>query len=60
MVVGYGKKIRTTIASLNKTAKKKYRCPNCSRIAIKRVSSGVWCCQNCKTKFASDAFEFKE
>ncbi len=59
MVVGYGKKIRKKIDALRKTSSKRYKCPSCSRIAVKRVSVGVWQCKKCKTKFASKAYEFK-
>jgi len=60
MVVGYGKKIRATTTALEKTGKNRYKCPNCSRIAVKKLSMGVWYCKNCKTKFASDSFEFEQ
>jgi len=54
----YGKKLRLKVLAINKKAKKLYKCPNCSRIAVKRLSSGIWQCQKCGKKFASKAFEF--
>jgi large subunit ribosomal protein L37Ae len=55
----YGKKIREAVLAADKKAKAKYRCPSCSREAVKRVSSGIWLCKKCNTKFASAAYEFK-
>ncbi len=59
MTVGYGKKLRVKMAEVQRKAKKKYRCPSCSRVAIKRAANGVWKCGKCGTKYASGAFEFK-
>lgn len=60
MVVGYGKKIREKVEETSKTKKARYMCPSCSRRAIARKSLGLWECRKCKTKFASNAYEFKE
>lgn len=60
MVVGYGKKIRAQVHATKKSSRKKYECPECSRNAVEFVSAGVWKCKNCKTKFASDSYEFKK
>ena len=59
MVVGYGKKLRVKMAEVQKKSKKKYKCPSCSRVAIKRSANGLWTCAKCGTKYASGAFEFK-
>jgi large subunit ribosomal protein L37Ae len=59
MVVGYGKKLRLKTAEVKKKSKKLYKCPSCSRVAVKREANGVWKCRKCNTKFASGAFEFK-
>jgi large subunit ribosomal protein L37Ae len=56
----YGKRIREDYDKIRKKTKQKYKCPSCSRIAVKRLSAGVWQCRKCKTKFASGAYEFKE
>ncbi|MEM7826788.1 MAG: hypothetical protein QXQ40_01010 [Candidatus Aenigmatarchaeota archaeon] len=57
MVSRYGKKIRER--KLKTKPKKRYMCPVCSRKAVSRVASGIWACKKCKTKFASDSYEFK-
>jgi large subunit ribosomal protein L37Ae len=59
MAVGYGKRIRSMVEEAEKKSKKAYKCPACSRVAVRRQSSGVWLCRKCNKKFASGAFEFK-
>ncbi len=59
MFVGYGKKIRIKTQEVEKKSKKMYKCPSCSRVAVKRESNGVWKCKKCSMKYASGAFEFK-
>ena len=53
----YGKKVRERREALK--PKKNYMCPACSRSRVVRIASGIWMCKKCKTKFASDAYEFK-
>ncbi len=60
MVVGYGKKIRAKVNESRAKARTFYECPSCSRIAVRRESSGVWVCRKCRTKFASGSYEFKK
>ncbi len=60
MVVGYGKKLRVKLREVQKKATKAYKCPSCSRVAVKREANGVWKCKKCSVKYASGAFEFKE
>ncbi|MEK6887737.1 MAG: hypothetical protein AABX14_02200 [Candidatus Aenigmatarchaeota archaeon] len=59
MPARYGKKLRVKLREIQKKSTKKYKCPSCSRTAIKRESNGVWECSKCGTKYASGAFEFK-
>lgn len=59
MRAGYGKSIRKMLVEVEKKSKKTYKCPSCSRIAVKRHSNGIWECTKCGAKFASGAFEFK-
>jgi len=55
----YGKRVRDELKKILKKAKKRYKCPSCSRIAVKRDSHGVWKCRKCGVKFASGAYEFR-
>ena len=59
MVVGYGKRIRDSYAASRSKTKKSYKCPNCSRVAVRRISTGIWKCKKCSVKFASGSYEFK-
>ncbi len=52
----YGKKIRKAIAEIEKTQKQRHICPKCNMPYVKRVSSGIWQCQKCGTKFAGLAY----
>ena len=52
----YGKNIRQKIADIEKIQKQRHLCPNCNMPYVKRVSSGVWKCKKCGTKFASSAY----
>ena len=59
MRVGYGKKLRVKMREVQRKSKKKYKCPSCSRVAIKRTANGIWTCKKCSIKYASGALEFK-
>ena len=59
-LVGYGKKLRKIHEDVRKKAGKTYKCPSCSRSAIRREANGVWKCRKCGDKFASGAFEFRQ
>lgn len=60
MVVGYGKSIRQAVEGMKKKAGSRYKCPSCSRVAMRREASGVWKCRKCSAKYASGAYEFTE
>lgn len=60
MLVGYGKKIRDMVNATQKNAKKRYKCPSCSRVTVRHTSLGVWQCTKCNTKFASGAYQFRQ
>lgn len=59
MPVGYGKRIREAVVTVKEKTKKRYACPKCSRIAVQRVSTGIWRCRKCGIKFASGSYEFR-
>jgi large subunit ribosomal protein L37Ae len=54
--VRYGKKDRQRVADIEKVQKKRHVCPRCNLPYVKRVSSGVWFCKKCRTKFAGLAY----
>ncbi len=55
----YGKKARDLVNKIESKAKKRYKCPSCSRKTVKRVSNGIWECRKCGKRFASGAYEFR-
>ncbi len=59
MVVGYGKRIRESVEAVRLKSTQDYKCPACSRTAVKRVSAAVWQCKKCSKKFASSTYEFR-
>lgn len=52
----YGKKDRTKIAAIEKIQKQKHICPKCNMPYVKRLSSGIYLCGKCGTKFAGGAY----
>ena len=58
--VRYGKVIRDKVSAIEAKQRKKYKCPSCNALKLKRVFAGVWYCKKCDTKFAGRAYSFKE
>jgi large subunit ribosomal protein L37Ae len=52
----YGVRARKLIRDIEKVKKAQYECPNCHHKNVKRVSSGVWVCRHCDTKFAAGSY----
>jgi large subunit ribosomal protein L37Ae len=52
----YGKRIRTKIINVEKQQKAKQKCPHCNRLTAKRLSSGIWNCSKCNSKFTGKAY----
>ncbi|MEM2174477.1 MAG: 50S ribosomal protein L37ae [Candidatus Micrarchaeia archaeon] len=54
--VRYGKKLRDKYKEIMECTKKRYKCPNCKKEAVKRISTGIWSCKSCKYTFAGGAY----
>jgi len=52
----YGRKIRQRVSEVEKKQKSLYTCPNCHKLKVKRLSSGIWLCKKCNTKFTGKAY----
>ncbi len=52
----YGKKVRQIVAEIEKVQKQRHICPNCNMPYVKRLSSGIWVCGKCGTKFTGAAY----
>lgn len=53
----YGRKLRKNVADIEVVQRAAHECPSCRKIAVKRVSFGVWECRSCGRKFAGGAFK---
>ena len=53
------KKIKLKVGKEEKIKKKKQICPKCNMPYVRRVSSGIWECRKCGTKFAGPAYYSK-
>jgi len=52
----YGKKVRKLVSEIEKSQKKRHVCPKCKMPYVKRISTGIYYCKKCKTKFAGKAY----
>jgi len=52
----YGVIVRNRIKTIEAQQKGKHECPVCHHDSVKRVSSGIWYCKRCGTKFAAEAY----
>lgn len=52
----YGMRVRKKWLEVDKKQRIAHECPSCKRMAVKRVSTGVWECRKCGTKFAGGAY----
>ncbi len=53
----YGRSIRQKIATIEAKQKAWQKCPYCSKLRVKRVSTGIWQCRSCNTKFTGKAYK---
>ncbi len=56
--VRYGRTIRKKIAKVEESQRKKHSCPFCNKESVKRVSTGIWQCKKCESKFTGKAYSF--
>jgi len=52
----YGKTLRDRLSKVESKQRKKQKCPFCKKLGVKRLSKGVWKCNKCGKKFASDTY----
>jgi large subunit ribosomal protein L37Ae len=52
----YGKKVREKVSEIESIEKRRHVCPRCNMPYVKRVSSGIWQCKKCGTKFTGLAY----
>ena len=52
----YGKRVRTKLVKVETKQRKKQKCPFCGKLGAKRLSNGIWKCNKCDKKFASNTY----
>ena len=52
----YGVKSRRIYADIMNKKNKKYPCPRCNYVAVRRTDTAVWVCKHCGYKFAGGAY----
>lgn len=52
----YGTRIREKLGKIELLQKGQHKCPYCHTLKVKRLSTGIWYCNKCKTKFTGKAY----
>ncbi|MEF8848997.1 MAG: 50S ribosomal protein L37ae [Candidatus Thermoplasmatota archaeon] len=52
----YGVRSRSTVRAIEKIQKAKHVCKKCGHKKVVRISTGIWKCKKCGTKFAGAAY----
>lgn len=52
----YGRTLKHKFNEIEKGHRAKHKCPYCSKSAVKRISSGIWQCNKCNSKFTGRAY----
>ncbi len=53
----YGFTLRRVWSEVVSKARAKYECPRCKKVAVRRVSAGIWKCRRCGLVMAGGAYE---
>jgi large subunit ribosomal protein L37Ae len=52
----YGVRARTQIRNVEIQQRARHICPSCGHQKVRRVSTSIWQCNKCETKFAGGAY----
>ena len=52
----YGKRVRARVVMVEEKQRQKQKCPFCEKSGVKRLSKGIWHCDKCDKKFASNTY----
>ncbi len=52
-----GPRLRKAYTKIQKAKTARYACPSCSKVAVKRITVGMWKCRSCNSEFAGGAYE---
>ena len=56
----YGRKPKLQFSKIETEQRKKHKCPYCHKVAVKRVSLGIWHCRKCNAKFTGKAYSLSK
>ena len=56
----YGRKPKLKFSQIETEQRKLHKCPYCNKVAVKRVSLGIWKCRKCNAKFAGKAYSISK
>lgn len=56
----YGRRVKHKLAKIEGVQKSKQKCPYCNANKVKRLSSGIWECRRCNSKFTGKAYSVKK
>lgn len=52
----YGRRVRAMVGKIETEQRRHHKCQYCSKVAVKRVSFGIWECEKCGAKFTGRAY----
>jgi large subunit ribosomal protein L37Ae len=52
----YGFTLRRRLAEVESRVRRRYECPSCGAIKLRRVNTSIWQCRRCGVKFAGKAY----
>lgn len=52
----YGVIVRNRVKTIEANQKMNHECPICHHASVRRVSSGIWACKHCGSKYAAGAY----
>jgi len=52
----YGTKSRKLVTEIERKLGQQYKCPSCSGVKVRRISTAIWQCARCGAKFAGAAY----
>lgn len=52
----YGARLKQRVLAIEKNQKKLHKCPYCHAIKVKRISTGIYNCTKCDSKFTGKAY----
>ncbi|MBS3107080.1 50S ribosomal protein L37ae [Candidatus Woesearchaeota archaeon] len=55
----YGRTVKWNFGKMEAEQRKLHKCPYCNKVAVKRISAGIWECRKCDSAFTGRAYTLK-